>query len=181
MYKSMTPAAALPVIFIFLVLLASCGKSNNGGEQEQYYIRCKIDGTARVFSGNSLAGLTDNTTAGSSGYSAVLVALKTAGNGSYNSFGIVLNSRAPFAVNGVYTQDFLSGSYDAGASLDYTDETGKVFASYNTVLAPDVHVSVRLTGLDGQSIRGTFSGTLYSSDLDYGHAVTEGEFNVKRN
>jgi len=173
------PLSLLFPAVIFFGLLPACKKSNgngNGGSNAPH-ASFKLDGNVKSYTGSAFAELTNDNLPGSVGYQMTIVMLKSPTASTTNFAGIVLASTQPFATGKAYTADYLPGTFESQATLEYIDETGTVYTSYNVLQPSSMQATVTLTSLTTKTVKGTFAGKLFDQSMgNFTHTITEGEF-----
>ncbi len=150
------------VIILFITVSCSTQNSPSG-----YVMKFKADGTAIEFTGQStvvaaFANSGSQYTATFTGYN----------SGSNISLTVYDNKAiAPGTFTG-YTED---NSAFIGALIVYMDSNGKVYSQ----MTSNSDIKVVISQITATAVKGTFSGTLSSSD-DSSISITNGEFYVWR-
>lgn len=165
-------------ILLFVSLFYSCKKDN-----DTYYIRCNIDGTARTFTSLSYAHKESQ-----NGITAIGMGAFASSDTEGDWFGFYIDNSpgGDEIVAGTYDHtsadfDLLATHSNEGAGFDYgsgstIDEDA---VTYGVTIAN--HFRLVIQSIDGNTIKGTFSGDFYA-DHDPRNAkksVTNGEFNLK--
>lgn len=149
------------------------GGGGTGGSS--YFVKFKIDGVQKDFSGSTNALLTSFDAGGTKIYSGVFQGMQSAANPQANLMGISINDITALVTNKTYT-DALAGVTVQGALL-YFDASGDQLSSL--FVATDANVAIRLSEITTTSVSGTFSGKVQSM-TGTPLAITEGSFRVKR-
>ena len=158
------------------------GGSTGGGTggATTYYIKCKINGTARTFNYNDMAKLTD-LAVGAKTFSILGSASSDASNLEGVNLSINFIAGAPAA--GTYAEDY-SGTDYLVAGVYNPNSTTTIYAAgltANSVLP----LTITITKLDSQEATGTFKGAFYKTQVTSGVptseylSFTEGEFKLQ--
>lgn len=157
---------------ILLSALALNGCKKKSDSSASFYMKFKVDGTAKSFSGETAAVFT-----ALSGVNACSLVGEVS-TGDNNGMGIALYSESEFAAGASYTDAVIPTVGTPGATLVYTDDAHVQFSS---ILASVPGVTVTITELTADHVKGTFSGKVRlvtGGSTEY--SITEGEFNIKR-
>ena len=185
--KSIQPFA---IFKFFLVLLfsscfiLSCKKEQSGGNNnDSYYVTCTVDGKAMKFNGYLFC---HNEWAG--GYKSVTIngATDLSSTAAYVGF-VITNIPSQDSINaGTYTdasanfEVLAAYSPNISANMDYHAGT-TLFNEANLAGATITnHFTVKITSINNQTAKGTFSGDFYYDGDPTGakKTITNGEFYV---
>lgn len=151
------------------------GGTGGGGGSSSYFVKFKIDGVQKDFSGSTNALITSFDAGGTMIYSGAFQGIQSAANPQVNLMGININDVAAIVTNKTYT-DAIAGVTIQGA-LIYFNASGEQLSSL--FVTTDANVAIRLSEITTTSISGTFSGKVQSM-TGAPLAITEGTFKVKR-
>lgn len=182
-------AAILPFFFSDCKKSSSGPASGSGGNG--YYTRFKMNGSSAEYDGQPFAGIT--LLKSDSLYTCVMVAYKDVNAGLKNAVTIIIYSANPIAANVGYNDPLKSrrsnGIMVPQTTIFWYDSTGTGYLTAgefadntgNTGIAGVIaNAKLTITEMTSASVKGTFSGTVYRSDLARSAAITDGEFYLKR-
>jgi hypothetical protein len=167
-----------PICLLFLVITA-CNKDKstegNDGNNGAFYIRCKIDGSAKTFNISPNASKQD--LGSTTSYSVFGKAVQDANN--FESFVFSIQISGDLTA-GNYTELDSSGNYIlAGVyNPNATDPTG-IYSSNMDATNP---FELTVSEITDSLMTGTFKGKMYlntNDSMPLSVMVTEGEFKVK--
>ncbi len=174
MKKTIFTKVLLSSIVFGLVALSSCKKNNDNPSTAGFYVKFKLDGTDKQYSGITTALFTTALPL----YQCALIGEKQVSGTVYEGMGINIYNDAAIAANVTYTDALVASLGTPQAILLYTDATG---AQASSATATSPNVKVVITQMDASSVTGTFSGTIVSTtDLTTTQTVTEGQFHLPR-
>jgi len=179
---------------ILSILFSNCKKSSSdpgNGNGSGYYMRCKLSGASVEYTSQAFASISHLTS--DNLYTCVMGAYKDVNAGAKNAFTVTIFSVNPIAANVGYN-DPLKAQGSSGNTVPQTtifwyDATGAGYLtvgslsdnSGNTSISGVVaNAHLTITELTSTYLKGTFSGTVYRSDLSTSEVVTDGEFYLKR-
>ena len=151
------------------------GGSGSGGSSS-YYMKFKIDGVQKDFSGTTSALITSFDAGGTIIHTGAFQGIQSASNTTANLMGININDVTALVTNKNYT-DALVGVTVQGVLLYFDASGGQLSSMFVTT---DANVIIRLSEITTTSVSGTFSGKLASLTSGASATVTEGSFRVKR-
>ena len=165
--------------FVFLAVCSfwGCKKSVANTGLGDSYMRFKLNGTKKDYGAASATFLAQTSGVYGVGIAGVNV------NDPTNIFSITLYSKTAVSQGAGFTADYVTGTFFPQGTLAYV-EGSKGYGSSTTFITPAAKVTVQITELSATYVKGTFSGTLYADNGNFTtviYAVTEGEFNAKRN
>jgi hypothetical protein len=158
--------------------------SGNGGTDSpvghtSYFIRCKIDGSAKSFDYNNRATIVQY----QSTKNLSLVASVSSNTSNFESINLGINFQNGAPIAGSYREDYQGTDYKVSGVYNPNSMTTIYGAgsNANTILP----LSINITNLTNGIVTGTFQGAFYKQDLLNGGAtasdyktITEGEFNL---
>jgi hypothetical protein len=173
-------------------LFPCCKKSNNGSSSSNgssYYMKFKLNGTAVEYDSQPIGAISfsqsDNL------YTVVLAAYKNVNAGLANAVTITLFSNSSIGAGSSYnnptTAKRANGDILPVNTIFYYDSTANAWLTggeltlYGPVPGVTANAQLTITDLTATYFKGTFSGTIYKSDLSKSQSITEGEFYLKRN
>lgn len=163
-YQIQRVAIQFVVILIFSVFVGSCKNEN---APSGYIMKFKTNGTTVEFtSQSSLVAAFANS---GSQYTATFTGYDSNSNLSI----VVYDNKAIAPVT--YSGYQLNNTEFIGALIVYEDKNGKIYSQLST----NSDIKVVINEITSTTVRGTFSGTLTSSDNEE-LSVTNGEFYVWR-
>jgi hypothetical protein len=166
------------ILLAFACTFLSCKKSN-----DSYYFRCHIDGAARTFNVGTYAhkeienGITAYLTGGfaTSSTSGDWIGIYIDNSSSSDDIttGVYEDSSPDFIVLGTFTDATATIDYESGTSM-YEDAI-----TYGHTITN--HLKVTIQSIDGNTMKGTFSGDFYPDGNLNGtkKSITNGEFYLK--
>jgi hypothetical protein len=168
-----------PVCFLLLVVSACSKDQSNegdGGNNGAFYIRCKIDGTAKTFNVTANASKQD-LGAGTFSYSIFGKAAQDATN--FESFGFTLQIGSELSA-GTYTEtDSTAGYYLVAVYNPNSTDPSMFYPSAKDSIDP---FQITVSEITDSLMTGTFKGKLYQNTTDAtppSVSVTEGEFKLR--
>ncbi|MBS1751357.1 MAG: hypothetical protein JST63_15765 [Bacteroidetes bacterium] len=165
----------IPVLLFFLA--CSKNKDNTPGDNK-YYIRFKVDGKEKLFTGNAGGGPKQQVA--SNGRFILSFTAAASANGINNEMLLLtVTNTTPVNSAGSYRNN--PSSIFFNAQIIYNDEKAKswtsVWMNLNNNLV-DTHIEI--SEIDSEYAKGTFSSTLYDADnLTKSRKISDGEFFVK--
>lgn len=180
----------------FLILaFAGCKKGDNGGGNPgspQYYISFKANGVQEKYTSNAVSEL--SFVSQSKLYAAVLTGYSDAGVTTKSHIGIfIFDNNAVSAKTYQDPQKATSGdgSKVPSVMINYYDDAGVGYLSMGAMvdengnLLPGVQnivadAKTTITKITTSTIEGTFSGTVFGTDLKTQISITEGKFILQR-
>lgn len=169
-----------PVVLLFLFIACKKEESSEAGKgligNSGFYIRCKIDGTAKTFNIGAAAGKQD---LGGSTFSYSIYGKAVADATNLESIGFTIQI-SPALMAGTYTEtNSTSGYYLAGVYNPNTTHPEKIYAGAMDATDP---LQVTVKEITENLVSGTFKGKMYLNSTaanPAGVTITEGEFKVK--
>ncbi|QNA43893.1 hypothetical protein [Lacibacter sediminis] len=152
------------------------GGGGGTGGSGTYFMKFKLDGVQKEFSGTTSALITSFDAGGTIIHTGAFQGIQSASNTTANLMGINVNDVTALVTNKNYT-DALVGITVQGVLL-YFDASGDQLSSM--FVTTDANVIIRLSEITTTSVSGTFSGKLASLTSGASATVTEGSFRVKR-
>jgi hypothetical protein len=171
----------LSILFIACFFL-SCRKERSNNNNEAFYVTCTVDGTPMKFNGyvfchyewaGGYKAVTINGATGMSSTAASVgfVITNYPGADSINT-GTYTDASTDFELLASYAPNISAIAYDAGTTVfNEAKLTGTIIAN---------HFTVKITSLNNQTAKGTFSGDFYYDGDPSGakKTITNGEFYV---
>ncbi|MDR7129708.1 hypothetical protein J2X69_002053 [Algoriphagus sp. 4150] len=176
------------LLFCFLY---SCGSEDSIEPESNYYFRFKVNGVQNNYSETVNQSITfqgwswSDLSLDNGLLDTRVFAAKSINDGGKNSILFDLYHSSPLQTNHNYSNhgtsamvdpEFLVlGIYDENGTMFYTDNLG--WNKYNGGVND---ATIRFNEITENSLKGTFSGTLYSTkDIGENLSITEGEFHVR--
>ncbi|MGE5107590.1 MAG: hypothetical protein ACM3H8_08600 [Sphingobacteriales bacterium] len=171
--------------FLFLsviVILFSCKKSDSGGSgNPTYYIKCKIDGTAKTF---NYIGMAKITVLGPGATSLAIIGSAASGS-SLEGVNLAVNffNNVQPQANTTYSEDYGGTDYIAAGIYNPNSSTIVYGAGIYTPTA--LPFKLKIINKTATEMSGTFEGAFYKTDVSLGNitaehvTITEGEFNLQ--
>ncbi len=166
---------SIPVIIFF----SACSKNKNDlSGDSKYFIRFKVDGKEKLFTGNASGGPKEQV-ASNGRYLLSFTAAASATGINDELLLLSVSNTSPINATGSYRNN--PGSIFFNAQIIYNDEKAKswtsVWMSLNNNLV-DTHIEI--SEINSEYAKGTFSSTLYDVDnLTSSRKISNGEFCVK--
>lgn len=176
---------------LLLCFLCSCVSDDSIEPEGNYYFRFKVNGIQYDYSETVRQSVTFqgwswcNLSLDNGLLDTRVFAAKSFNDGEKKSLLFDLYHSTPLKANHNYSNTgpsamlkpelFVLGIYDDNGTMFYTDNS-----SWNENNGGMNDATVRFTKINGKSLMGTFSGTLYSTkDQGKNLSVSEGEFHVR--
>ena len=168
-------------LFLFACLISftfmSCKKSSSSDNSGSYYMKAKVDGSAKSFN-KTVAAIKANL--GNGSYSLIITGL-----GSTDQMALMLwSDKDDFNAGKTFTLEALGGTtYNEltyAAPLGSSDPMSQWVSTYDYGTVPETF-QCTITEATSTYIKGTFSGVIYqnnSSDV-VSKTITEGQFYAK--
>ncbi len=177
-------------ILAVIILLSACKKSsdsNTATPNGNYYVKFKSNGTQKEYYQNA-AGNFNRAQSSGGKYSSAFGGTKDQFVAIKDNMALALVTNGQKQVNVNYvnyatTAAGLTKGYIV--QLAYYDENGVFFTTWSDdfILAipsgTETNAKITITAANATSIKGTFSGVLYSNDYSKKLNVTEGDFFIE--
>ena len=175
MKKSSFTKAIFGLLVLSLFSVSSCKKDKDNPSSSGYYVKFKLDGEDKQYSGITAAVFTTALPL----YGCAMVGEIQQSGTVYEGMGINIYNDEAIAANVTYTDADVASLGTAQAALLYTDANG---AQSSSAIAVNPNVKVVITQMDDKTVTGTFSGSIVSTtDFTTTKVVTGGEFHLLRN
>jgi hypothetical protein len=186
--RKVFPIASL--LLLILISISSCKKnsdSGGGNPLTDFYLRFKNNGVQNEYKAHAEGNF--NRASGAN-YNSIVGATKVQFEATKSNMVVAVTTVGKAALNKTYTNYTTATAGLEKAKLlqlAFYDETGKFFMSwgdeYLSLMPAGSVADARLTITESTSayIKGTFSGTLFTSGYTSKITITDGEFYLKAN
>ena len=180
----------LSALCLSVVFIDSCKKSSNGGNgnspADKYYVKFKVDGTLKTYSGDAEGNFNVESSVGN--YVSTIYGVDKIFVADTSALDIGISNTANLAANITYTNYATTTGGQLKPTLvilSYYDESGNFFAAWPDDYSAFGVISdakIIITSATSTSLKGNFSGTVYKEidGTSPKHIISEGEFYVKR-